>query len=352
MDALDDDALRSVADALLSDPLLGILGLASLQRCARRLHRLFFAYAVEAEPGYAEFVWRIADFRGIAAERLYSPWFSTKYGQKFRLLVFPRGNEVDEHLSLYLDVPDARHLPDGWHRKVTFALHVHNQVDGSKDVGRFGVTNTYGSRCVDWGFRELLLLSDLHSEPGWLVDDVLCVSVTLEVATPKVTFPLLKRVKDVRTERWNALRAAVPKMAQDLRFALLFLDAVPRSSWMLCRACEAPLTRIVLPASGRTRTERECGATVCCQTVGCRASEGIVEAHARLRAAISSSCPNEYDDEEDERHWPKPLRPLCPEDFLEPCLVAARQDLHARALARNEPDAYQTWSRCLKAQCR
>lgn len=346
MDALDDDALRSVADALLSDPLLGVLGLASLQRCARRLHRLFFAYAVEAEPGYGEFVWKISGFGGIAAECVHSPCFRTKYGHNFRLLLFPRGNAVDEHLSLYLDVPDARQLPDGWHRKVTFALKVHNQVDGSKDVGRFGVTNTFGSRCVDWGFRELLLLSDLHSEPGWLVDDVLCVSVTLEVATPKVTFPLLKRVKDVRTERWNALRVAVPKMVQDLRFAL------QDSSWMLCHACEAPLTRIVLPASGRTRTERECGATVCCQTVGCRASEGIVEAHARLRASISSCCPNEYDDEQDEQHWPKPLRPLGPEDFLESCLVTARQDLHARALARNEPDAYQTWSRCLQAQCR
>ena len=286
--------------------------------------------------------------RGTAAERLYSSWFSTKYGHNFRLLLFPRGNEVDEHLSLYLDVPDARHLPDGWHRHVDFALRVHNQLDGSKDVGRFGVTNTYGSRCVDWGFRDLLPLSALHSEPGWLVDDVLCVSVTLEVNAPRVTFPLLKRVKDVRTERWNALRAVVPKMVQDLRSAL----KAQNYSWMLCHACEAPLTRIVLPASGRTRTERECGATVCCQTVGCRASEGIVEAHARLRAFISSCCPNEYDDEEDERHWPKPLRPLCPEDFLESCLVSARQDLHVRALARNEPDAYQTWFRCLQAQCR
>ena len=49
------------------------------------------------------------------------------FGLIRRILVFPKGNNVD-HLSMYLDVADSTALPYGWSRYAQFSLAVVNQV--------------------------------------------------------------------------------------------------------------------------------------------------------------------------------------------------------------------------------
>lgn len=50
-----------------------------------------------------------------------------------RVLVFPTGNNVN-HLSMYLDVADAKSLPTGWSRSAQFSLAVINQLDSKHSV--------------------------------------------------------------------------------------------------------------------------------------------------------------------------------------------------------------------------
>lgn len=46
----------------------------------------------------------------------------------FRFLkVYPKGNQVDNFLSLFLEVPDYESLPTGWRRHARYLLTIVNQ---------------------------------------------------------------------------------------------------------------------------------------------------------------------------------------------------------------------------------
>lgn len=57
----------------------------------------------------------------------------TKYCR--RVLIFPLGNNTP-HLSLYLDVADAKDLEPSWSRYARFQLAVLNQVDLRKTIAQ------------------------------------------------------------------------------------------------------------------------------------------------------------------------------------------------------------------------
>nr|ABK23639.1 unknown [Picea sitchensis] len=71
--------------------------------------------------------WAIEHFSSLDAERHYSDIF-TVGGHKWRLLIFPKGNNVD-YLSIYLDVPDSATLPHGCSKYAEFSLAVVNLTD-------------------------------------------------------------------------------------------------------------------------------------------------------------------------------------------------------------------------------
>ncbi|PKH75131.1 hypothetical protein CRG98_050045, partial [Punica granatum] len=71
------------------------------------------------------FTWKISNFSKLTSRTYYSEVF-TVAGCKWRITIFPKGNNTD-FVSIYLDVPDYASLPIGWSRTVDFSLTVVNQ---------------------------------------------------------------------------------------------------------------------------------------------------------------------------------------------------------------------------------
>ncbi|MBA0730737.1 hypothetical protein Golax_025401 [Gossypium laxum] len=113
--------------------------------------------------------WRIENFSSIKDPRLYSENFSVD-GHKWRLAIFPKGNNVD-HLSIYLHVADSATLPSGWSTYVQTGLAVFNRFDRELSITKVS-TVEFTANDSSWGFPSLLALSELHDpKRGYLVDD-------------------------------------------------------------------------------------------------------------------------------------------------------------------------------------
>ncbi|KAG6437546.1 hypothetical protein SASPL_102465 [Salvia splendens] len=120
------------------------------------------ANAVDAqvvdEPPSARFTWKIENFSKVNMKKQYSEVFLVG-GYKWRILTFPKGNNVD-NLSMYLDVADSSALP-------------------------YDTQHQFNSRESDWGFTSFMPLSELYDPGrGYLVNDT-CI-IEADVAVRKV----------------------------------------------------------------------------------------------------------------------------------------------------------------------
>ncbi|KAD4584001.1 hypothetical protein E3N88_21602 [Mikania micrantha] len=138
--------------------------------------------SVVDDPPSARFTWTIENFSRLAGKKLYSDVFFVG-GYKWRVLIFPKGNNVD-HLSMYLDVADSSTLPYGWSRYAQFSLAVVNQIH-SKLTIRKDTQHQFNARESDWGFTSFMSLVELYeSSRGYLLNDT-CI-VEADVAVRKV----------------------------------------------------------------------------------------------------------------------------------------------------------------------
>jgi len=85
-----------------------------------------------SDPSTSRFTWSIENFFKRNGRKHFSDDFVVG-GYKWRVLVFPRGNNGD-HLSMYLDVADSHLLPPGWSRYAQFSLAVVNQLDSKMSI--------------------------------------------------------------------------------------------------------------------------------------------------------------------------------------------------------------------------
>ncbi|EEF34812.1 MATH domain and coiled-coil domain-containing protein At3g58270 [Ricinus communis] len=126
-----------------------------------------------------KFTWKIEKFSKLTAKKVYSEIF-TAGKSKWRLLIFPKGNNVD-HLSIYIEVADSTSLPNGWSRDAAFGLAVINQFNNSATV-RKDTQHVFNARESDWGFTSFLPLSKLKDPAvGYLVNDTLTVETEVHV---------------------------------------------------------------------------------------------------------------------------------------------------------------------------
>ncbi|KAL0728524.1 hypothetical protein Bca4012_024617 [Brassica carinata] len=141
------------------------------------------AQPMEAEePPTLKFTWTIPHFSRINTRKQYSDVFVVG-GYKWRILIFPKGNNVD-HLSMYLDVADAASLPYGWSRYAQFSLAVVNQVHTRYTI-RKETQHQFNARESDWGFTSFMPLSELYDPSrGYLANDT--VYIEAEVVVRKV----------------------------------------------------------------------------------------------------------------------------------------------------------------------
>eukprot|EP00249_Psilotum_nudum_P018816 c26973_g2_i1 orf=2-2626(-) len=131
------------------------------------------------DPLCGKFSWGIENFSKINLRKNYSDICSIG-GYKWRILLFPKGNNVD-YLSIYLDVADAATLPYGWTRYAHFSLAVINQFDPKLSV-RKETQHQFNGRENDWGFTSFMPLQDVYDpSKGYLVNDVLYVEADVNV---------------------------------------------------------------------------------------------------------------------------------------------------------------------------
>ncbi|KAF7847137.1 hypothetical protein BT93_L3331 [Corymbia citriodora subsp. variegata] len=122
------------------------------------------------------------------SKEYYSEVF-TLHDNAWRILIFPKGNNVD-CLSLYLDIADSRRLPSGWSRSAHFRLILVDQ--NNYDYSRIKVPSeqnaetehNFTARESDWGFTSYIPLSELRdSHNGYLVNNTL--TIVAEILAPQ-----------------------------------------------------------------------------------------------------------------------------------------------------------------------
>ncbi|XP_031380388.1 ubiquitin carboxyl-terminal hydrolase 13-like isoform X2 [Punica granatum] len=131
------------------------------------------------DPPSGRFTWTIENFSRLNTKKLYSDIFVVG-GYKWRILIFPKGNNVD-HLSIYLDVADSATLPYGWSRYAHFSLAVINQIHNKFSV-RKETQHQFNARESDWGFTSFMALGELYNPGrGYLVNDTCIIEADVAV---------------------------------------------------------------------------------------------------------------------------------------------------------------------------
>ncbi|KAL6841585.1 hypothetical protein ACP4OV_028524 [Aristida adscensionis] len=131
------------------------------------------------DPQTSRFTWTIKNFTRINVKKHYSDVFVVG-GYKWRVLIFPKGNNVD-HFSMYLDVADSANLPYGWSRCAQFSLAVVNQIQQKYTI-RKDSQHQFNARESDWGFTSFMPLSELYDPSrGYLVNDTVVVEAEVAV---------------------------------------------------------------------------------------------------------------------------------------------------------------------------
>ncbi|XWS65384.1 hypothetical protein CRYUN_Cryun05aG0108300 [Craigia yunnanensis] len=133
--------------------------------------------AVDINGQLGKFTWRIENFSSIEDKKLYSENFYVG-GNKWRLLIFPKGKGVD-HLSIFVTVADLATLPDGWSRYARFRVTVVNQIDRINSIIKV-TQHEFSAKENAWGFISFLPLSVLHDpKRGYLVNNTCLVEVDI-----------------------------------------------------------------------------------------------------------------------------------------------------------------------------
>ncbi|WJX64616.1 ubiquitinyl hydrolase 1 [Trifolium repens] len=169
------------------------------------------------DPSPFRFTWKIDRFSQIKAYKLYSDVFEVG-GFKWRVLIFPKGNNVEDYLSMYLDVADSASLPYGWSKCALFSLTLVNQIMNKYSL-REDSQHQFNQQQSDCGFTSFIPLSELYDlSRGYLVNDTLVVEV--EVTCNLVENGTVEHIRVVRDED------LAEQIGKDIYFDLVDFDAV------------------------------------------------------------------------------------------------------------------------------
>ncbi|KAB2627279.1 hypothetical protein D8674_020897 [Pyrus ussuriensis x Pyrus communis] len=127
------------------------------------------------------FTWTIENVSKLITRKHYSEVFLVG-DWKWRILVFPKGNNVKE-LSLYLEVADASDLPYMWTRYAQFSLTVVNQLSRNMSITK-EAQHEFNARETDWGFTSFMPLNEFY-DGGKFVRNDKCI-IEARVAVRKV----------------------------------------------------------------------------------------------------------------------------------------------------------------------
>ncbi|EOA39132.1 hypothetical protein CARUB_v10012054mg [Capsella rubella] len=129
--------------------------------------------------------WTIKNFSSLQSEKVDSDIFVVG-DSKWRFVVLPKGygDSINECLSLFLEVPDAESLPNGWKRHTQFRLTVVNQTWEILSQQKEG-QEWFDQKRPTLGFSAMLPLAKLiNINDGFLVNEE--VKVVAEVGVLQV----------------------------------------------------------------------------------------------------------------------------------------------------------------------
>ncbi|ORX89747.1 ubiquitin carboxyl-terminal hydrolase 5 [Basidiobolus meristosporus CBS 931.73] len=106
--------------------------------------------------------WHVTNWRHLE-KRITGPEFEVG-GHKWRILLFPFGNNNQECTSIYLDYADPKAAPPGWHVCVQFALFISNPNDTSVFF-HHTATHRFTADESDWGFTRFYELKKMMIPP-------------------------------------------------------------------------------------------------------------------------------------------------------------------------------------------
>ncbi|GMI80504.1 hypothetical protein HRI_001719700 [Hibiscus trionum] len=142
----------------------------------------------DSEDGNGEIIkvsWRVENFSSFKKDqKLYSENFTVD-GNKWRILIFPKGNKNTgvDHLSIYLDVADSMNLPHGWSRYAQFGFAVIDQIDRRNSAEKV-TEHDFNAKEPDWGFSSFLAHSELEDpKRGYLLNDACLVEAYVSTDT-------------------------------------------------------------------------------------------------------------------------------------------------------------------------
>ncbi|KAI9103187.1 cysteine proteinase [Phlyctochytrium arcticum] len=105
------------------------------------------------EEDRAIFKWTVTKYNQLRVkEKEYSPEF-TCAGSKWKVLLFPHGNQTENALSVFVDSVDAHENPDPeWHKCATFGIGIMNPKN--ENYNFYQVANhRFNPNATDWGFN-------------------------------------------------------------------------------------------------------------------------------------------------------------------------------------------------------
>ncbi|KAI4341303.1 hypothetical protein MLD38_026039 [Melastoma candidum] len=127
-----------------------------------------------------KFTWKITNFTRLTGRKYYSMAFTID-GAKWRILIFPKGNNTDS-LSVYMDFAESASQPAGWSKHAKFSIILVNQSSSSNSK-RKETEHTFTSREADWGFTNMIPLNELrNTSNGFLVNDAVIIEAEFVIS--------------------------------------------------------------------------------------------------------------------------------------------------------------------------
>ncbi|KAF8094429.1 hypothetical protein N665_0364s0050 [Sinapis alba] len=124
------------------------------------------------------FSWEIDNFSEMKIV-MNSDSFSSGGGCQWCLCVYPKGNFVDDHLSLYLSVVNPQSLLPGWRRRANCRFVLLNQ--SGKELHRtVEKSRLFCAESPSWGYSRMFPLTKLQ-EDGVLENNKLTIEVHIKV---------------------------------------------------------------------------------------------------------------------------------------------------------------------------
>ncbi|KFK37094.1 hypothetical protein AALP_AA4G212400, partial [Arabis alpina] len=124
------------------------------------------------------FTWEIDNFSEKKSS-IRSPLFSSS-GYEWYVLLHPIGDEVDDHLSLYLCVANPKSMQPGWKKRASFRFDILNQSGKVFHKTSEG-SDLFRAEIPGWGFRRGMPLTKLQDKE-LLENNKLIIEVYIEVS--------------------------------------------------------------------------------------------------------------------------------------------------------------------------